>query len=252
MTKTDAWRDLHERRFAELPLDCGNDHNPGVRYCEDLRDWSDKATTPDQKRIERYIDRFNLAQKRVLHIGIGNSGLAQRFHKRVKEIVGTTIDDPEISVARSLALANYRYVIHNKYSGDEEAVDGQFDFILDNNLTSPCCCMRHLSELLDFYVSKLAPNGQIVTDRIGLAWIPDDANPRWSFSFGDLAAVSAVVGLGATRVNSNTYVLSLGTPPRPSASSLARHWARRLVQLPGQVARNGPRLLVRAVGRLTR
>jgi hypothetical protein len=43
-----------------------------------LRNWSQKWTTPDQLRIERYIDRFDLRSKRILHIGIGNSGLARR------------------------------------------------------------------------------------------------------------------------------------------------------------------------------
>jgi hypothetical protein len=249
---TDAWRDLAERRFPELPLDCGNDRDPGHRYCEDLRDWSDKATTPDQKRIEHYIDGFDLRQKRVLHIGIGNSSLAKRFHKRVMEIVGTTIDEPEMAVAGSLAIPKYRYVMHNKYSGDDGPVEGTFDFILDNNPTSPCCCIRHLFEMFDFYVRKLAPGGQIVTDREGLGWVPDEVNQRWRFTFGDLEMVAAAAGLGATKVNRDTYVLSRGAPLRRSARSLAQHWARRLAQLPGQVARNGPRLLVRAVRRLTR
>jgi len=140
VTVSEAWRSLRDRRFPDLPLDCGNPGNPGVRYSIDLRDWSAKATTPDQKRIEHYIDRYDLRRKRVLHIGIGNSGLAQRFARRVKEIVGTTIDEPEMAVARSLAIPNYRFVLHNKYSGDDAAVEGTFDFILDNNPTSPCCC----------------------------------------------------------------------------------------------------------------
>ena len=78
-----AWRKLHEERFSELPFDCGNDISPGIIYGPDLRDWSAKATTPDQYRIEKFIDRFDLRDKRVLHVGIGNSGLAKRFHRRV-------------------------------------------------------------------------------------------------------------------------------------------------------------------------
>jgi len=250
VTTRDRWRELHERHFPELPFDCGNSTDPGVRYCEDLRDWSDKATTPDQRRIENYIDRFDLRQKRILHIGIGNSGLARRFHRRVREIVGTTVDEPEMQVARSLAVPNYSYVLHNKFSGRDEVVDGTFDFILDNNPTSPCCCVRHLADLFDFYGKKLAPGGQIVTDRQGLAWVPDDTSARWSFDFDDLAAVGAAAGFSAYRANRRVYVLSRSAPAAPGLVSVSRHWLRRAGRLPGQIARNGPRLLGRAVRRL--
>src|SRR5438309_7963833 len=102
-----AWRELYKLRFSDLPFDCGNANDPGIIYGPDLRDWSTKATTPDQYRIERYIDRFDLRDKRLLHVGIGNSGLAKRFHGRVKEIVGTTIDEPDIRVAQALSYPNY-------------------------------------------------------------------------------------------------------------------------------------------------
>ena len=171
MSLTKAWRELHRSRFPELPFDCGNEDDPGIIYGPDLRDWSAKATTPDQYRIEKYIDRFDLRDKRLLHIGVGNSGLARRFHRRVKEIVGTTIDEPEIKVAQTLGYPNYSVVLHNKYSGGGDRIAGKFDFILDNNLTSPCCCVRHLAALFTFFGERLSDGGHIVTDREGLAWI---------------------------------------------------------------------------------
>jgi hypothetical protein len=236
------WRRVHALRFTDLPFDCGNNRDPGVRFCADLSDWSNKATTPDQRRIERYIDRYDLRRKRILHIGIGNSSLAQRFRGRVGEIVGTTIDLPEIEVAQALGLPNYRAVIHNKYSGLDEAVEGKFDFIVDNNPTSPCCCIRHLADLFTFYANKLGEHGQIVSDRLGLGWIPDDSNPRWRFDFDDLAVVARAAGLSAYRMGKNIYVLSRCPPPAPGLASLARHIVRRAVMLPGQIKRNGPRL----------
>ena len=246
------WRELHARNFPELPFDCGNRSDPGVRRCPDLRDWSAKATTPDQHRMEHYIDRFDLRQKRILHIGIGNSGLARRFHGRVKEIVGTTIDEPEIRVAVSFALPNYHFVIHNKFSRSDDLVEGTFDFILDNNPTSPCCCVRHLAVLFDFYTGKLAPGGQIVTDRQGLEWLPDQSNPRWSFNFDDLAAVGAAAGLSAFRPNRNVYVLSRSAPAAPGWFSLARHFARRARALPARIGRSGPRALGRIARKIVR
>jgi len=245
VTTGDRWRELHKRYFADLPFDCGNSTDPGVRYCEDLRDWSDKATTPDQRRIENYIDRFDLRQKRILHIGIGNSGLARRFHRRVQEIVGTTIDEPEMKVARSLAVPNYSFVLHNKFSGRDDVVEGTFDFILENNPTSPCCCVRHLSVLFDFYAKKLAPGGQIVTDRQGLEWLPEESNPRWSFTFDDLAAAASVAGFSAFRVDSNVYVVSRSAPPSPSLLPRARHALRRFDTFCGKVARRLLRVIPR-------
>lgn len=245
MKATGRWRELHEQRFPELRFDCRNSSDPGVLYSVDLRDWSTKATTPDQRRIERYIDRFDLRQKRVLHVGIGNSGLAKRFHSRVKEIVGTTIDQPELEVARLAALPNYSAAIHNKYSGASDAVGGKFDLIIDNNPTSPCCCVRHLAALFDFYADCLAEGGQIVTDRQGLEWVPKDSDSRWSFDFSDLTAVANVVGLSAFRVTGNVYVLSQTAPPAPDVISLSRHVVRQAGVLPGRIVRSGQRAIAR-------
>ena len=245
MPANERWKELHRQLFPELRFDCGNDDDPGIIYSEDLRDWSDKATTPDQRRIERYIDRFDLRDKRILHIGIGNSGLAKRFHRRVKEIVGTTIDQPEIAVAGSLAFPNYAATLHNKYAGRDEGVPGKFDFIIDNNPTSPCCCVRHLAALFDFYAGKLADGGQIVTDRQGLKWVPADSNARWSFNFDDLAEVGALAGFSAFRINHSVYVLSRSAPPAPGFGPVTRYIGRRARALPAQIVRHGPRALVR-------
>lgn len=240
-----AWRKLHAQRFPDLLFDCGNDRDPGIIYGPDLRDWSAKATTPDQARIEKYIDRFDLSDKRLLHIGIGNSGLARRFHRRVKEIVGTTIDEPEIKVAETLGCPNYSVALHNKYSGDTSVLTGKFDVIVDNNPTSPCCCVKHLAALFGFLDERLADGGFIVTDRGGLAWIPEESNRRWSFDFDDLAVVAATAGFTAFRATNSVYVLSRSAPPMPSLGSLTRHFGRRAAAFPGKVVRNGPRRLAR-------
>lgn len=252
MTISEIWRELHRTRFPDLPLDCGNVRNPGVTYSEDLSDWSNKAKTPDQARMERYIDQYDLADARILHIGIGNSSLAKRFHARAREIVGTTIDQPEMQVAHNLALPDYRFVIHNKYSGQNDVVEGRFDYILDNNPTSPCCCIRHLSNMIEFYDEKLAPNGQIVTDQEGLGWVPDGTNPRWKFGFDDLVAVGAAARLSAFRITRTVYVLSRSTPAVPSLRAQSASWLRRARSLPAKIVRNGPRVLVREGRRLAK
>ena len=222
----DKWRSLHRRRFSELPFDCGNDRDPGIIDSVDFRDWSARNSTPDQRRIERYLDRFDLHGKRLLHIGIGNSRLAKRFARRAAEIVGTSIDEPELQLAANARLSNYRGVRHNKYGGDHEAVPGRFDFVIDNNPTSACCCIRHLGQLFDFLGEKLAADGQIVTDAEGLGWVNGSIHPRWKFDFADLEATAAVAGLRTYRIDSNVIIMARRKPPRPGIIPLSIHAAR--------------------------
>jgi hypothetical protein len=239
------WLVLHRARFRQLPLCCGNELDPGVVYNDDLRDWSDKATTPDQRRMEHYIDRYDNRNSRILHVGVGNSELANRFHNRVKEIVGTTIDYPEIAVANSMKFPNYQVVMHNKFLGDTIDIHGKFEFILDNNPTSPCCCIGHLADLLNFYVRRLAPGGQIITDLGGLNWVPDGQNPRWRFSFDDLAAAGAAAGLCAFRANNKVCILAQCAVRKPGVRALLRYAWRQAVALPGKIVRKGPRVVAR-------
>jgi hypothetical protein len=214
---TPAWLELASRRFPELPGDCGNSVDPGIIDTADFRDWSRAGTTPDQLRIERYVDRYDLRTSRILQIGIGASGLASRFHRRVRQIVGTTIDNPEIRRAAELRVPNYDAVLRNKYAAPVRLQEERFDFIIDNNPTSSCCCMKHLARLFSFYDANLSRDGQVVTDRIGLGWVPQvpAGNPRWRFDFDDIAAVGRTVGLEAFRINRFVYVLSRSPPRRP-------------------------------------
>jgi hypothetical protein len=244
----DEWRELQQRRFPELPFDCGNSNDPGIVDSPDFRDWTGKKTTADQRRIERYVDRYDLGDKRLLHIGIGNSDLAKRLHRRAREIVGTTVDQREIDLARSLSLPNYTVVEDNKYSAHHEAVTGRFHFIIDNNPTSACCCFTHLAQLFGFFDAKLAGGGQIVTDREGLGWTVGGVNPRWSFDLEDLAAVAALAGFSARRANRNTYILFREAPEAPHLASLLRHTLRRS----GALAAALPAAASRAFGRVRR
>jgi hypothetical protein len=211
----DGWLELHKSRFADLPFDCGNEIDPGVLDTPELRDWSARPTTDDQYRIESYLDRLDLRTKRILHIGIGNSGLARRLHRRAGEIVGTSVDGPEIGLARSLSLPNYTAIEHNKYSGLSNGIPGKFDLIVDNNLTSSCCCISHLRRFFEFLGAKLSSDGQVITDSAGLAWIPPTAHPRWQLSFDDLAAVAKVAELIAYRIDRNILALGRTRPPKP-------------------------------------
>jgi hypothetical protein len=254
LARAESWARLNRLRFPELPYDCGNAIDPGLIDSDHMRDWSRRPTTPDQYRIEAYLDRFDLRSKRILHIGVGNSGLAQRLHRRVKEIVGTTVDEAELEHARALGLPNYAVKLHNKYADGGEAVNGEFDFIVDNNPVSACCCITHLAAVLDLFAAKLAEGGQVVTDRHGLHWIAPGVHPRFRFDFDDLAATAALAGLAAWRIDGNVHVLTRnGLPLKPKLVSRLRSFVRRARALPGRVLRAAPRragrLWRRVIGR---
>jgi SAM-dependent methyltransferase len=231
--------------FPELPTACGNSTEPGVIDTPDYRDWSREGTSPDQGRIEEWMDRFDLRRKTVLHIGIGSSQLAIRRNSRVGRIVGTSIAPQEIAVATALNLPNYTAILHNKYSGVDLPGKATFDFVVDNNPTSMCCCLDHFAQLLEFYADHLSPDGQVVTDSEGLGWVNEDSfHPRWSFDFADLAAAAEPFGLKAYRRTRTIYVLSRSDPPQPSLRSRLAHAARRLRRVPRRIPHHMRRLIV--------
>jgi hypothetical protein len=115
--------------------------------------------------------------------------------------------------------------------------------IVDNNLTSPCCCVRHLAALFDFFNEHLADDGILVTDQGGLSWIPEGSNPRWRFDFADLAAVGDMVGLRAFRATKSVYILARSELPMATFASLSRHAGRRARAFPLKLVRSGPRKL---------
>jgi hypothetical protein len=219
-------RALHAARFPELPFACGEALDPGVTDEGEWRDWSAQPSTPDQLRIEAYLDAFDLTGKSILHIGSGNSRLAARFAPRAGRIVGTTVVPAEVRCAEALGLANYQAVLHNKY--DPGALEGApFDFIIDNNPATFCCCLRHFARMIEFYADALAPGGQVVTDRVGLGWTTARSHPRWSLDSNDLAAVARLAGLSVYRVGAETIVVADGPPARPTLRSRGEQWLRR-------------------------
>lgn len=228
--------EIRAARFAELPIRCDN-AEPGIDEVDDWRDWTALETTPDQKRIEEYLRHSKLSGRSVLHVGVGNSSLAERMAGRTGRIVGTTIARNEATHGASLGIRNYDVEMHNKYSGRPLQHAARFDFIVDNNPTTFCCCLHHLMTMMDFYEQSLTQDGQILTDRAGLGWVVSTpgANQRWKFSFDDLAFVAGKVNLQAFAMDENVIALARQAPPRikktgivPFVRSVA-HRARRLL-----------------------
>ena len=223
---------VQSERFPELPMECGERAQPGIVDADEWRDWSELETTAEQLRIEDYLDRLGVRGKSILNVGIGKSGLARRFSRHASIVIGTTIEQTELDKAGTFALPNYRAILHNKYSGENDSVPGPFDFIVDDGPTTFCCCFRHLALMLDFYASKLAENGQVIIERRGLGWTLNVpwAKRRWGFSFDDIAAVAPAAGLTAYQVTKDIYVLARSDPARPTFASLCDYYVRRLTR----------------------
>lgn len=226
------------RPFNECLDDCGRDDAAGVDEVGQWRDWSTKMTTPDQLRIEDALEGLVAATTTLLHVGIGNSSLAQRFAARVRAIDGITIQVPEVQHASALRIHNYRALLFNKYAGDLVSTLGRrYDFIIDNNPATFACCQRHQFRMLCGYRALLAPGGRLLTDRLGLGWTATDNDPRWSLDYADWVLLAQRLGLVPFRLTESVFVIERprslwrrlragGARLRSIGAALAPRWLR--------------------------
>lgn len=153
----------HNKRITQQ---CTLSLSPSAVYVDGS--WLSKSVTPDQLRIMHYIQNLTIKHADLLHIGIGNSDFAKCISPMVNQIDGITIVGDELAFAQELEIENYRAFGFNKYSIDILKLNHQYDFIIDNNLTSYACCIFHFEKMLSYYLMLLKPGGKIITDRVGL------------------------------------------------------------------------------------
>lgn len=194
-------------KYRRCPENCGELEWPGASVKDWMVDYAEVTTTADQLRIEEVLEGLVDDVDAVLHIGVGNSGLAERFAGRVARIDGATVSDHELERARSLALDGYRVELANKYAWSFRTQFEQgYDVIVDNNLTSFACCRHHVYVMLDAYAALLRPGGRILTDRGGMAWTV--SNPRWSITEADLRRLGEPYGFAVTAVTDHVFSLT--------------------------------------------
>lgn len=183
---------------------CEN-HAPG--FVQDSRvDYSDQQTTEDQARLENVLDPLFAAGASLLHVGVGNSKLAQRFSSRTRRIDGLTVSEREQTHAQSLGLRNYTVHVLNKYSRDFGHVFADtYDFIIDNNLASFACCRRHFHVMVASYVGALKPGGAILTDQAGMDWYHGELG--WPMTYADLVSLETGFPLRVSRLTATVYAL---------------------------------------------
>jgi hypothetical protein len=123
------------RTYATYKEFCGNLEQPWVTLNSAAVDWTQQETTRDQARIEAVLDTMAVTGTSILHVGVGNSKLAQRFASQARRLDGLTVHQNEKTQADALRIPHYTVYVLNKYSPEFGAVlTKPYDFIIDNNL----------------------------------------------------------------------------------------------------------------------
>jgi hypothetical protein len=187
---------------------CGKLEHPGL--ATDQPRWIDHTgldTTVDQARIEDALENMDVDGRQILHVGVGNSRLAQRFAPRVHLIDGLTVCEAEKKLADSLHITNYTVYFLSKYSREFLImIKNQYDYIVDNNLASYACCKYHFYRMLDNYLWCLRADGRVLTDQRGMDFTVED-DPRWRLTYEDLVALGQRFPLAVSKVTDTVYEL---------------------------------------------
>jgi hypothetical protein len=193
--------------YQACPEICGHLQQPGLAHGEaKYIDHADLDTSVDQLAIEEALQGLPWRGRTLLHVGTGNSRLAQRFAGELRLIDGLTVCEREIDRARALGIPNYTVHFLNKYGRDFLVhLRNRYDFVIDNNMASFACCRYHFYRLLDNYLGVLQPGGRILTDQRGMDWTVHD--PRWRLTYQDLCDLGQTFPLTVSRVAETVYAL---------------------------------------------
>ncbi len=149
--------------------------------------WEYKRETSDETNILKYIKENIISNKsRILHIGIGNSYIANNINE-YEIIDGITLSQNEINIANEQKKQNYNAFFQNKYSKNNiigKALTN-YDIIIDANLKSFSCCNEAFEYLFKLYSQILNKNGLIITGKKGMNW-SRNVKPAWSFTLNKL------------------------------------------------------------------
>jgi len=195
-------------RFHDVREVCGKLDHPGL--ATDMPIWVDHTrdeTTVDQARIEDALEGMELEGRRILHVGVGNSGFAKRFAPQVTLIDGLTVSEPEKALGDSLSISNYTVHLLSKYSREFlQVIGNRYDYVVDNNLASFACCKYHFYRMLDNYLWCMQPGARILTDQRGMDFTVEE-DPRWQLTYDDLVALEELFPLEVAAVTDAVYEL---------------------------------------------
>jgi hypothetical protein len=142
------------------PASCGSAY--------DLGSWRDVPVTFDQLRIERHLSEISLRDRKILHVGVGSSRVAAKFHRQCHLIDGITVMEDEVSHAESLGISNYRVYLMDKYGDSILGLPNKYHYILDNNPSSYAPHRDAMQTMFTRYIDLLEDGGAVVTDTLGM------------------------------------------------------------------------------------
>jgi len=159
-------------RFYAFKKHCNKGMTSKITYSDGS--WISRKTTSDLRKIQTYLSGIEESLE-VLQIGIGNSSLYRVMESTpMKRLVGVTIVDDELNYAASefpeVFNDRYKVFVANKYSDDIKEVGENFDFIVDNDISSYSCCNHHFLKMLANYYSLLKPGGTVLVGLKGLGY----------------------------------------------------------------------------------
>jgi hypothetical protein len=187
---------------------CGNLEQPWVTRISEALDWTQQETTRDQVCIEAVLDTLAVTGTSMLHVGVGNSKLAQRFASQARRLDGLTVHQNEKTHADALGIPNYTVYVLNKYSLEFVSVLMKtYDFIIDNNLASFACCQYHFAVMCANYLRALASHGQILTCQIGMdAYVGAFG---WVMTYADLVSLERKFPMHVSKMTEVVYAIAV-------------------------------------------
>jgi len=158
-------------RYTFYPTRCSDLEQPSIKYSDGS--WVNRKTTSDLTRIQDFLLRQQDGLA-IFQAGIGNSSLYRLLQNKIERFVGVTISEEEVSYAAAQFPEDFghRYEVRlsNKYTADIKTFGQDFDYIIDNDISSYACCKHHFEIMLTSYRSMLKPEGAVLVGFLGLGY----------------------------------------------------------------------------------
>ena len=162
---------------------------------------------PDQACIEAVLNTLAVTGASILHVGVGNSKLAQRFAGRARLVDGLTVHQNEKIHADALGIPNYTVYVLNKHSQKfVSVITNTYDFVIDNNLSFFACCKYHFYVMIENYLWALTFEGRILTCQIGMDVCNDDLG--WVMTYADLVSLESKFPVHVSKMTDVVYAIA--------------------------------------------
>lgn len=134
--------------------------------------WENREVTTDEIDIYDFLKnkKYKFKNKKILHIGVGNSFFAKKLITSHCSILGITISYPELIVSKNVDKKKYNVFLINKFSEkfQSKKILNNFDLIIDPNLKTFACCEDGFLFFFNILIKKMKKNSILITSRKGM------------------------------------------------------------------------------------